>query len=344
MISRALSRRALMRTLALGLGAGPWLLRSAGSRAETAGPRLRVALLVPALAADNPFSAIAVRAAERLVAAGEIELEVRERMADPINAEKVLRRYATLGQDLIIGHGIELAEPTLRVAAAFPRTHFATSGGSDLKGHLAANVDGWTYDFGELGYLCGWLAARIGGVARVGAVGGPDLPFVRLSHAGFKAGLAETRPDVPVLEVYTGSFDDVQKAVEATRGLIARGAQLIWTSGDGIGNGVAAAANAAHVPTIGVSGSAGGLAALVNVATVEVDLLPTYRVYVQEIRAGRFGGVFHTSGIANRGLVFTPIRRITPGVPAALDEQVERLVREVGSGTHRLPPAALPAT
>jgi basic membrane lipoprotein Med (substrate-binding protein (PBP1-ABC) superfamily) len=52
----------------------------------------------------------------------------------------------------------------------------------------------------------------------------------------------------------------VQKAAEATKGLITQGAELVWTSGDGIGNGVAAAAEQAGIHTLGVTGSAGGLA------------------------------------------------------------------------------------
>ena len=151
------------------------------------------------------------------------------------------------GYDLIIGHGIELSEPILTVAKDFPKIHFAASGGPDLAGKLTANTDGWTYDFAQQGYLSGWVAGKTG-VAKVGAVGGPQLPFILASHKGFKAGLAETDPSATVLEVFTGSFDDVQKAVEATKGLIGQGAQLVWTSGDGIGNGVAAAAEQAEDP------------------------------------------------------------------------------------------------
>ena len=335
-------RRTVLQALSLGVFAASAVLRSSRAAPAPGAAPLRVALLVPALAADNPFSRVAVDAARQLVAEGQIELEVHERMSDPLAAEKVLRRYATLGHDLIIGHGIELSDPTLRVAAAFPAVRFATSGGWDLRSRLIPNVDGWIFNFGALGYLSGWLAAHIQRIACVGMVGGPDLPFVRQMHAGFKAGFSESLPAASVLEVYTGSFDDVQKAAEATRGLVARGAQLIWTSGDGIGNGVAAAANAAKVPTIGVSGNAGGLAPLVNISTVDLDLLPTFRTYVQEIRGGRFGGAFHVSGIVDRGLVLSPIRRISSGVPADLQAQGEHLVQELAAGARRLPAAALP--
>ena len=37
----------------------------------------------------------------------------------------------------------------------------AASGGPDLAGKLTANVDGWTYDFGQQGYLGGFVAGKL---------------------------------------------------------------------------------------------------------------------------------------------------------------------------------------
>ncbi|ATN36582.1 hypothetical protein ACO34A_22605 (plasmid) [Rhizobium sp. ACO-34A] len=110
---------------------------------------LKVAILVPGHANDGAFNQVAREAAEKLAKDGEIVFELREELADPSKSEPVIRQYASRGYDLVIGHGIELSDPILKVAKDFPQVHFAASGGPDLADRLVGNVDGWTYDFGQ---------------------------------------------------------------------------------------------------------------------------------------------------------------------------------------------------
>jgi basic membrane protein A and related proteins len=307
-----------------------------GLSSALAGEKLKVAVLTPGLTNDGSFNQAAADAVKKLAAEGLITVEIREKLGDPAASEPVIRQYAAKGYDLIIGHGIELSEPILKVAADFPKTHFAASGGPDLAGKLTANVDGWTYDFGQQGYLGGFVAGNLKGGDLIGVVGGPQLPFIVASHNGFKAGLKEAGSSAKTSEVFTGSFDDAQKAAEATRGLIAEGAKLIWTSGDGIGNGVAAAAADGGALTLGVTGDAGGLAKKVNVASVVLNLYPTYRAYVDDIAGGRFGKKFFVSGLGNRGLVLTPINNLNEVAPQDLQKKVDALVDDLGSGKKTL--------
>jgi len=298
---------------------------------------LKVVLLVPGHTNDGSFNQVAREAAEKLQKDGDIKLELREAMADPSQSEPVIRQYASMGYDLVIGHGIELSEPILKIAKDFPKVHFAASGGPDLAGRLLANVDGWTYDFGQQGYLGGFIAGKISGVDTIGMVGGPELAFVKASHNGFKQGLKQGNANAKIIEAYTGSFDDAQKAAEVTRGMIAQGAKLVWTSGDGIGNGVAAAAAQDSALTIGVTGEAGGNAAKVNVVSVVLDMYPTYKTYVDDIKAGTFGKKFLISGIGNKGLIMTPINAVGAKLPDDLTKEVDALVADLASGKLKLP-------
>jgi basic membrane protein A len=299
--------------------------------------KLKAVLLVEAIANDGSFNQPAVAALKKLADEGQVEFEIREKLADPTAAEPVIRLYASRGYDLIIGHGIGLSAPILKVAKEFPDAHFTASAGPDLADRLQPNVNGWTYDFGQFGYLGGWLAGQIEGVNTVGVVGGPQLPFILATHAGFKAGLASVKPDAKTVEVFTGSFDDAQKGLEATRSVASQGAQLVWTSGDGIGNGVAAGASAVGLRTIGVSGDAGGLSAKVNIASVELNLLPLYTSWVEDIRADKFGNHFTTVQLSNSGLVLTPLNRIGEGIPADLEAAQAKLVEDLKSGALKLP-------
>jgi basic membrane lipoprotein Med (substrate-binding protein (PBP1-ABC) superfamily) len=319
----------------LGIAAALALTALATSSAYAAA--LKVAVLVPGHANDGSFNQVAREAAEKLAKDGEITLELREEMADPSKSEPVIRQYASMGYDLIIGHGIELSEPILKIAKDFPKVHFAASGGPDLAGKLLANVDGWTYDFGQQGYLGGFIAGKVTGVDTFGMVGGPELGFVKASHKGFKEGLKQGKPEAKTIEVYTGSFDDAQKAAEVTRGLVAQGAKIVWTSGDGIGNGVAAAAAQDGALTIGVTGEAGGYAKKVNIASIVLDMYPTFKTYIDDINAGSFGKKFLVSGIANKGLIMTPLNTTDVKLPADLTTEVDALVADIASGKLTLP-------
>ena len=297
---------------------------------------LRVALLTPGLANDGSFNQVALEAVQRLQSEGLVTYELREKMADPATSEPVVRDYATQGFDLIIGHGIELSEPVLKVASDFQNVHFTISGGSDVVTKATDNVEAWTYSFPEQGYLSGFVASKLGANS-IGIVGGPQLPFIVAAHNGFKAAVRENNPDAQLQEVFTGSFDDAQKASEATKGLIAQGAKLVWCSGDGICNGVAAAANDGNILTLGITGDAGGLQKKVNVASVELNMYPTYRSYVDRIISGQFGNMAYISTIANSGLVLTPVNAVSSQVPADLQAQVDQLAADLVSGARQLP-------
>ncbi len=313
-----------------------------GSNASSGAHKLKVLLLTPGPTNDGSWNQVAREAVDRLKKDGRIDVDIREKMADPGTSEPVIREYAVKGYDLIIGHGLELLEPILKVAKDFPKVHFATAGGPDALQKTTTNVEAWSLDLGQEGYLDGFIAGKIKDVQTVGLVGGLQIPPIMAVHAGFKAGLKDADPSRKWKEVYTGNFDDVQKAVEATTGLIDQGAQVVFTSGDGIANGVASAA-ARHQPkalTLGVTGDAGGLAKQVNVANVVLDMYPTYKSYVDRVASGTFGNKGYTSDLANKGLVLTPISDgvSDPRVPADLQAQVDKLIADLTSGARKMPP------
>src|SRR5437899_1689311 len=94
---------------------------------------------------DHQFRGASLdEAVQRLQVGRALTYGLRGRMADPATSEPVVRDYATRGFDLIIGHGIELSEPVLKVAGEFPQVHFTISGGSDVVTKPTANVEAWT--------------------------------------------------------------------------------------------------------------------------------------------------------------------------------------------------------
>lgn len=310
---------------------------SAASTAAAAQPKaLKVALLTSGLTNDGGFNQWAAQALNKLQGEGLVTVQIRQQLADPTAAEPVLRQFASRGFDLIIGHGIDLSDATLKVAKEFPDVHFATTGDNTLAKKLLPNVDGWTYDFGQFGYLGGYVAGAIKGIDQVGVVGGPKIPFVEAVGRGFAAGLKSQSPSAKIETAYTGEFYDGQKEQEATRGLIQKGNKLIFAN-TAEGNGVAPAAKAGGAWTVGVAVTGSPAAKDVNVTSPNLNFLPVYRAYVDEINGGGFGGKFTIGNIANKQIGIEAVNRVSDAVPNDLQQQVDDLSAKLASGELELP-------
>ena len=99
----------------------------------------------------------------------------------------------------------------------------------------------------------------------------------------------------------------------------------------------AAAAANGKVVTLGATGEAGGLATKVLIAKLELNMYPVFKTYVTEVADGSFGGKFHISGLANKGLVLTPINQTLTAVPKTLSADVDQLIADLASGKKQLP-------
>lgn len=299
---------------------------------EPSEPLIKVAALTPGNTTDGGFNQSVLDALTALDDEGLIEFEIRDQIADSATAEPIITDFASQGFDLIIGHGIELGDAIFDVAKDFPDVHFTASGGVDILDKFTDNVETWTYDTGNAGYLSGYIAGSTG-LAPVGRVESLELPFITATDAAFLAGLEAANPGAEALPVvYTGSFDDAEKAASATSGLISQGAKLVYTTGDGIATGVGSAAAEAGAVTVGVSEAAGEAAAAVNVSTVNLDMTPIIRGWVEGVADGSFGGKGVVSTIANGGLVATTIN-LPEGVAPDTAEKVDALIAGLKDGS-----------
>jgi basic membrane lipoprotein Med (substrate-binding protein (PBP1-ABC) superfamily) len=297
---------------------------------------LKVALLTSGLTNDGGFNQWAAQALQKLQDEGLVQAQIRQQLSDPTAAEPVLREFASRGYDLIIGHGIDLSEPTLKVAKQFPDVHFATTGDNTLEGKLLPNVDGWTYDFGQFGYVGGYVAGLIKDQDQVGVVGGPKIPFVEAAGKGFAAGLKATNPAAKISTIYTGDFYDSQKEQEAVRSLVQQGDKLIFAN-TAEGNGVAPAAKEAGAWTIGVAVAGSPAAKDVNITSPNLNFYPVYKAYVDEITSGSFGKHFVVGNLANKQIGIDPVNQVSPDVPSDLQDQVDQLSQKLASGELKLP-------
>lgn len=298
---------------------------------------IRVGALVPGHANDGAFNQALADALVRLEDEGLIEYELREQMADPATSEPVIADFASQGFDLIIGHGIELGDAVFSVAGDFPDVAFTASGGIDIIERHTDNVETWTYDMGQVGYLSGYIAG-LTGVSPIGRVESLELDFVVETDEFFQQGVTAANPAAELLPVvYAGSFDDAAAAASATTGLIGQGAELVFTTGDGIATGVGAAASEADVLTVGVSPAAGEDALRVNVSTVDLDMYPIVKAWVEEVVAGDFGGKGVISSLQNGGIAYQPINDVAGRVPADVSGKIEEFIAGLDDGSVTIP-------
>lgn len=152
----------------------------------------------------------------------------------PAEFDEAFLSYASSGYDLIFAHGFEYQDAAIRAGERFPSTTFVVSGG----GRFSENVVPLIFELEEGSYLAGMVAAGMSRTGVLGMVGGVAIPPVEGTFMAFEAGARAIDPDVRVLESFTGSWDDVAAAKEATVAQLGRGADVVIHNVDAASFGV----------------------------------------------------------------------------------------------------------
>ena len=169
----------------------------------------------------------ALKAAE---SRGEIEYKSSENVANA-DYERVMREYATGGNNLIVGEAFAVEAAARKVAKDFPKTAFVM--GSSGK-PVAPNFSVFDNYIQEPAYLSGMIAGGMTKSNKIGLVGGVPIPEVnRLMHA-FMEGAKEVNPKVEFTVSFINSWFDPPKAKEATFAMIDKGADVLYAERFGV--------------------------------------------------------------------------------------------------------------
>src|SRR6267142_2405514 len=120
--------------------------------------------------------------------------------ADDNAFEPMLRAFAQRDFDLIIGIGFAQKEAIKKVAAQFPKKHFAIV---DAEVD-APNVRSLMFEEHEGAYIVGAIAAMTSKTGKVGFIGGMDVPLIRRFEMGYEAGAKKINPQISVVANYVG--------------------------------------------------------------------------------------------------------------------------------------------
>ena len=169
----------------------------------------------------------ALKAAE---ARGEIEYKATENVANA-DYERVMREYATGGNQLIVGEAFAVEAAARKVAKDFPKTMFLM--GSSLKPQ-EPNLSVFDNFIQEPAYLTGMIAGGMTRSNKIGMVGGFPIPEVNRLMNAFMEGAKAVNPKVEFSVSFINSWFDPPKAKEAAFAMIDKGADVMYAERFGV--------------------------------------------------------------------------------------------------------------
>ncbi|RDI19303.1 nucleoside-binding protein [Lentzea flaviverrucosa] len=208
---------------------------------------------------DASFNDLAAAGFDKAIADMGVKKEnTRELSAAPNEDESAkqtrLRQLASEGFNPIVGVGFAYTESLRVVAPEFPNVQF---GLVDSVVDGVSNVTPLVFAEQEGAFLAGVVAAYQSKKCHVGFIGGVDIPLIQKFEAGYYQGAKTAAPKISLDKKYitpagdfTG-FQDPPKGQEAAKGLIDKGADVVYPAAGVSGIGVFAAVKQSGVLAIG---------------------------------------------------------------------------------------------
>lgn len=213
-------RRALLKLTALSAAA---VAGSAYVPAAMAATPIRIGVLIPGSKSDHGWMESAYNGMKAAEARHGQKIKVtyieNVKFAD---MEQALVTLATKNE-LVIGAAGQTQEAVLKVAKRFPKVKFSIVGPT---GQPTENVAQYDVLQAQIGFVAGAVAAMLSKNGAVSYVGGYEIPAIVNTGKEFGNGAKYIKPNIKYIESYTGDFDDVAKAKEATLAAIAQGADI----------------------------------------------------------------------------------------------------------------------
>ncbi|SRR5579875_180777 len=329
--------RAIYRLAAIAPLAAAFLLCGCAPKTAPAPENLfRVALLTPGPVSDAGWNAAAFEGLQLIKARLGAQTAMVQ-TASPADFDDALRDFAARGFKLIFANGFEYTDAAIAAGRDFPHTIFVVSSGS----RSSANVASVSFALEQATYTEGVVAGLMSKTGIAGAIGGIELPAIKLTFEGFRMGFNSVRPAGKVLVSYTGDFDDVGAAKEAALAQISRGADFLIHNADAAGLGVLQAAQERHVYVFGAYRNQNFVAGRATIASAVVDVPDAFVKIAAQVKAGTFHPSMLTFGMKDNmvKVVFNPA--LADRIPTAVRQRVRQVEQGIVSGAIRMP--ALPA-
>ncbi|PWQ96882.1 BMP family ABC transporter substrate-binding protein [Leucothrix pacifica] len=146
-----------------------------------------------------------------------------ESVAEGADAERVIRKLASSGHDLIFTTSFGYMNPTLKVAKQFPKVKFEHATGYKR----ADNVSTYSGRFYEGRAILGTIAGHMTKSNVVGYIASMPIPEVVRGINAFTIAMRKVNPKAEVKVIWVNSWYDPGKEGDAAKALIDQGADII---------------------------------------------------------------------------------------------------------------------
>jgi basic membrane lipoprotein Med (substrate-binding protein (PBP1-ABC) superfamily) len=209
-------------------------------------------------------------------------------------------------------------------------------------GRVSENVAPLIFRLEEGSYLAGMVAAAVTESGIVGMVGGVEIPPARGTFVAFEAGARSVDPDIEVLEVFTGDWNDVAAAKEATVAQLSRGADVIIHNLDAASFAVFQAVREARAAgrtawAVGMNSDQNDVAPDVIVGSAVIRIADAFVETARMWQAGEVGGapIYASTRQDVIDFVFNP--ELIDRVPPEIVERVATARAMIREGTLDVP-------
>ena len=310
---------------------------SDGADTPSSEPVVRVALLTSGPVSDAGWYAGAYEGLQLIGDSLGAQIS-HQQTRTPTEFDEAFVAYGAEGYDLVFAHGSEYQDAAIRAGPQFPEMTIVVSGG----GRIGDNVVPLIFRLEEATYLAGMVAGGLTRSGVVGMVGGVATPPAQGTVRAFKAGAEAVRPDVTVLEVFIGSWDDVAAAKEATVAQIGRGADIVIHNTDGASFGVFQAvreANEAGRPTwaLGMNRDQNDVAPEVILGSAVIRIPEAFLAVARASLTGELGGSALYEGASERIIEFVPNPAVIDQIPPELLDRIRAAGDSIRAGTLEVP-------
>lgn len=262
--------------------------------------------------------------------------------------EPNIDQLAQAGYDVIFTVGFLMTDTSALKAPEYPDV---VIGGIDqFFEEPADNLAGLLFKEHEAAYLAGVVAGlgtldadldpAINDDNTIAFIGGMDIPPVEKFEVGFIAGARSVNPDVKVISLYAGAFDDQAKGKELALTAIEQGADIVFAAAGLSGVGSVTACVEKGALFIGVDSDQyetidEAKPIIITSAMKRVDQA-VYQI-VGQVVDGTFSGGIVEFGLAEDGVGLAPYHEFEDKISSDIKAAVDKARTDVIDGTVVVP-------
>lgn len=253
-----------------------------------------------------------------------VETSFVESVAEGADAERVIRKLASSGHNVIFTTSFGYMNPTVKVAKQFPNVMFEHATGYKR----TDNVSTYSGRFYEGRAVIGTIAGHMSKSGVVGYIASFPIPEVVRGINAFTIAMRKVNPDAVVKVVWVNSWYDPGKEGDAAKALIDQGADIITQHTDS--PAPLQVAEQRGVYAFGQASDMSAFAPKAQLTAIVDDWGPYYVARVKAAMDGSWKSEDTWDGLAHGMVVIAPYGE---AVPAEVQEAAEAVRNGIASGT-----------